>query len=201
MNCEEAQEIISAALDGEATELEEARALRHARDCRDCGEVVSGWDRGGVRQVDDVMTATFPPLPPALRWALWGVAGVCLVAGGPMALGLDVLPIGGASATHLVRDGALAVVLGAILVVAVLRPRWARPMAVLATLAVALQVVGGVTDVATGRVNGGFEAVHVVDVVAVALAWIAAAASRPRLQLPGQGGGSRLLREPPPTPT
>lgn len=118
-------------------------------------------------------TATFPGHPLWLRVVLYVTAVAELAIGIPLA----VL----AGSVHLVRDGTLACLLGVILVVIAVRPRWSRPLTVVAVAVFVLQVVGSSGDIAAGRVHPAFELTHLVGALGVIAAVVATVKTRPRL--------------------
>lgn len=180
MNCAEAEEILSAAADGEADEIEAASARKHARSCVTCGRFASSISGGGVA-VSRETSIELPSLGPLMKGALWVVAAAQLVIGLPMLVGFNLLPGAEPSAAHLTRDGALACVMAVILGAIALRPRWALPLGIVSIGVFLLQAVGSGTDLARGAVLLSFEWVHVVGAIGVIFALFAATVARPRI--------------------
>lgn len=114
-----------------------------------------------------------PTLDRVWRALLYVCAAVNLALGIPQMLGFVPFGAGSADSTHLVRDGVLACVLGSVCLAFAYRPRWGRPLTVVAIVVFVLQVVSGVTDAGAGRVDITFEAVHLVGAVSVAVCALA----------------------------
>jgi hypothetical protein len=175
---ERAQEVLSAAADGEqADELALRAAHRHADACAACDDfrrlVVPGAPAGGAGAP---RTRTILPEPPPLmRGSLIVLGIVNVLIGLPLLLRFDVLGLSGADPSHLTRDGALAVVLGAAACATGYQPRWARPMSAVVLVVMLLNLVGGGSDVARGSVRWTFESIHVINAftagLVVACAW------------------------------
>ncbi len=184
---ERVQEVLSAAVDGEqADEIALRAANRHADQCPECGafrRAIGSLDRvppspGAVGLGDQSERPVRTVLPEPPRWmrtALWVFGAVNVLIGLPLLLRFDVLDLSGADASHLTRDGALAVVLGAAACATAYQPRWARPMSGLAAVVIVLNLLGGGSDVARGSVRWTFESIHVVNAVTagvvIACAW------------------------------
>lgn len=114
-----------------------------------------------------------PTLDRVWKVLLYVCGGVNLAVGIPQMLGFALFGAGSADSTHLVRDGVLACVLGFVCLAFAHRPRWGRPLSVVAIVVFVLQVVSGVTDAGAGRVDITFEAVHLVGAVSVVVCTLA----------------------------
>jgi hypothetical protein len=181
---ERAQEVLSAAADGEQLdELALRAATRHADSCPECAGFREALDRL-VQPSPAAPRTVFTPPPAALRVALWCFAAVNAIAGIPLLLRIDDVGVAGADPSHLTRDGALAVVLGVVAGVVAHQPRRARALSLVVLAIIALNVLGGSTDVARGAVTPGFESIHVVNGITAALvlacAWVTKPAVRSR---------------------
>jgi hypothetical protein len=179
---EEVQEVLSAAADGEQTdELALRAAHRHADRCDRCHSFRqavgdSGPLRADVGNAPAARTRTILPEPPRLmRLSLWGFGILNIAIGLPLLLRIDAVGLSGADPSHLTRDGALAVILGAASCATAHQPRWARPMAAVAAVVIVLNLLGGGSDVARGSVRWTFEVIHIVNAftagLVVACAW------------------------------
>lgn len=118
--------------------------------------------------------AVFPGHPLWLRVVLY------VTAVAELAIGIPLTAFAGT--VHMVRDGTLACLLGVVLLVIALRPRWSRPLTVVAVAVFVLQVVGSTGDISAGRVHPAFELIHIVGALGVIAAVVATLKSKPRLE-------------------
>jgi hypothetical protein len=180
---ERAQEVLSAAADGEQLdELAFRAAKRHADSCAECSAFRAALDRFVPAAPPTARRTVFAPPPTALRVALWCFAAVNVVAGIPLLLRIDDVGMAGADPSHLTRDGALAVLLGVVAGVVAHQPRRARALSLVVLAIIALNVLGGSADVARGAVTAGFESIHVVNGVTAALVLACAWVTKPTVR-------------------
>jgi predicted anti-sigma-YlaC factor YlaD len=184
LDCELAQDILSAHLDGEVSPLDAARARRHARSCPDCAGFEQAARRLRTAQADaraaPDSAVSFRRAPRWLRFCLAGLGTINIGIGVPMLVGAALWGAG-ASRAHIVRDGTLACILGLVALAMVLRPGWSRPLMWVSVGAGALQVLGSAGDLASGWVSASFELLHLLGVATVAVALACEAATRPRV--------------------
>jgi predicted anti-sigma-YlaC factor YlaD len=183
MDCTGYHELISARLDGEAGEVE-GRALDdhlgHCAACRRYDSEASAMHRrlriAEVPAVPDQTTrilatiaAPRPTFGNDMLRALLAGLGVAKIAA---ALGVFLAAVSGGAAIHTGTElAAVDLAIGAGLLLAAWRPAKATGLVpVLAVLAVAT-LVGGVADLAAGRVTLGSEAFHLFDAVGAFLVW------------------------------
>jgi hypothetical protein len=179
-----AQEVLSAAADGEQLdELALRAAIRHAESCADCAAFRTALTNLVPTPRPASRQTLFVPPPTALRVALWCFAAVNVIAGIPLLLRVDDIGVAGADASHLTRDGALAVMLGVVAGVVAHQPRRARALSFVVLSIIALNVLGGFADAARGAVTPGFESIHVVNGITAALVLACAWVTRPSVRL------------------
>jgi len=146
-------------------------------------------DRRARRGTTHDGTAERSPVPVFPGHALWirvilfACATLQLIVGIPLALGIALPGTSGAQTAHLVRDGTLACLLGIVLVAVALRPRWSRPLTVVAVAIFVVQLLGSTGDLAAGNVRPTFELVHLVSAVGVVACAVATTRTRPRFEL------------------
>jgi len=188
VNCDESQEILSAWVDGEIDGLDELvkpRLVRHLVLCERCREfrnVLFAPD-SDVFSVSPLPSLPrhiyFPGLSSLLRWWMIALGVGEMSIGLPCLLGISVVASSEASLTHIVRDGVGSVLLGAILLVTVARPRWAGAQAIAGSLVLMVQALGSISDLVSGRVEWRFEAVHLASVAGVICLWLAYRRTQP----------------------
>ena len=175
----QAQELLSAAADGEIDDEVSLRAARrHAANCAVCRAFSHHLQAAGPARQAPTRT-WLPEVPSALRIALWTLAACNLTIGLPLALRVGATSLSNADGAHLARDGTLAVALGVVAGIVAWQPRWARPLAPVAIGLLVVQLLGGSTDVAVGRVAWSFELFHILNVVTAGLVIGCAWWSRP----------------------
>jgi predicted anti-sigma-YlaC factor YlaD len=189
MDCDHIREALSARLDGESPNVDDAVVDRHVEGCAACAAWVD--DAGALHRMVRVRAAeTVPDLTAAIlgaarpaarrpplaapisspRWALFAVALTQLVLAAPALLGDDP----GAS-VHVARElGAFDIALAVGLLVAAWQP--ARAWGLLPVVGALALVMGGtaILDVVRGTASSLGEAHHVLDLAGVALLWAVA---------------------------
>lgn len=188
--CDSTQAVLSAEFDGElgnddANELVVRRARAHQRSCSACQTFAA--------QLQAFAPVTAPPpnpRPPLLTIAPLhaGVAAlglaialVNIVVGLPQLFGRNIVPMANPTQIHLARDGALALITAGIAAGAAIRPQWARPLLLIGLVVLAVQVLATANDLSTAAVGGGFEMIHVLAVLAVAVCAWTATVTKPRI--------------------
>src|SRR5579871_1363257 len=166
------------------TELLQARL--HTAECPRCRAVYDPTELG----VDTLGELKVRHLEPArtLRLALLVCAVSQLVLAIPWLFGRSLLPDADVAVSHLTRDGAFGLVVAALGLVTVWRPRYAASTAVIGFVVLVLQIVAGIADRDANAVTDSFEAVHLLVIaivvllfcIAVDLARRATPVSRPR---------------------
>lgn len=181
LDCSRARGIISAGIDGEATSRELDGLDEHLAGCSDCRV----WeDRAHDLRRQIVLRQPLPPdgladvvvarlsVPHVgvgewVRYALGVVAAALIVLNAPLLAGL------GQGADHQSRHlGTFGVALGVGLLWAALRPERAIGLVPLAAAMAAATLVGAAIDVGAGRTGIPAEAVHLLELVGLALLWI-----------------------------
>ena len=186
MDCSGYRELISAQLDGETSDLEDAALAAHLRGCRGC----SGF-QVDARGLQAMRIAASPPVPdqttaivramrtPArsLGWdllrGLVAALGLARIAG---ALGMFLA--GGARPHASVELAAAELAVGVGLLIVAIRPSLAPGLVAMLTVLAAATVIGGAGDVMAGRVSWHHELLHVLDAVAAFVVWRLSVRSR-----------------------
>ncbi|MCC6438923.1 MAG: hypothetical protein IT196_28125 [Acidimicrobiales bacterium] len=147
-------------------------ARAHAGRCLRCAEVLE--DDGAADRVLEQLQSRRPAAHTAARALLAVVAIAQLAVAVPWLFGFNVLSsIGGAVATsHLTRDGALGVAVGAAGLFTVWRPSFSRAMVLVCTVPMLVQLVSSLADSADAQVGFRVELVHLVTPLVVVLAMI-----------------------------
>jgi hypothetical protein len=185
--CDSTQAVLSAEFDGEvADELELRRAKAHQRACAKCQTFAA--------QLQTFALVTAPPTanprPPVLTIAPLhagiaalglAIATVNIIVGLPQLFGRNIVPMASPTQIHLARDGALALITAGIAAGAAIRPQWARPLMLIGLVVLAVQVLATANDLSTSAVGSGFETLHVLAVLAVAVCAWTATVTKPRL--------------------
>jgi predicted anti-sigma-YlaC factor YlaD len=185
LTCDEARELLSAAVDDEVAGDERGRLDRHVHGCSDCaryGDQLAAFTRA-VRLrpaapepdvVDRVMQRSRPPrlgrgswLRPALAWC-----GIVIAA-----QSLPALVFGDFedTPTHVARHlGAFALALAIGLLYAAWRPHRALGLMPVAGALLVTTTVGAVLDTASGDRSAFAEVAHITEFVGVLLLWMVA---------------------------
>ena len=184
MRCDRSRDLLSARLDGEATEDEAVLLDRHLASCPTCSTFADGLARldrvtrlTPAEPVPDltaaVMAAAAPvardPRLEAARWSLAIVAAVQLF------LALPALLVGSSGdAVHATRElGSWSAALAVGLLVAAWQPARARGMLPLGLVLAGVLALGAVVDVVSGSAGLG-EAVHLLEIAGIGLLWLVA---------------------------
>lgn len=148
------------------------RARVHAARCLRCAELLE--DDGAAERVLEQLAQQRPAAHVAARVLLFVVATVQLGVAIPWLFGFNVLSrVGGAVATsHLTRDGALGVAVGAAGLFTVWRPAFSRAMVLVCTVPMLVQLVSSLADSVDAQVGFRVELVHLVTPLVVVLAMV-----------------------------
>jgi predicted anti-sigma-YlaC factor YlaD len=188
MRCAECREVLSAELDGEASELELEAASEHLTRCAACREFAANVARLH-RQGRLAPAPKVPDLTPDIMTAIGAheraeraasTLGplrlvLALVAVLEIATALPALVLGNDSGltAHAARHaGAFALAIGFGFLYAAWRPRRASGLLVVAGALVASLVLASVLDVATGHASSLSEVQHAPEVVGLVTAWL-----------------------------
>jgi hypothetical protein len=189
MTCQRALAVLMAEAD-EHPRPEVLAARHHASRCPRCSSAYDPVDANiaalGVLAVRDKETA------PIFRVGLMAVAATQLVFAIPWIVGKSLLPDSHVAVSHLTRDGALGLVIAALGLVTVWRPRYAHATRLMAFLVLGLQLAAGLDDRQAHLVSGVFEIVH-LPVVLIVFALCAIAADITRRATPRAEPKSRVL--------
>jgi predicted anti-sigma-YlaC factor YlaD len=183
--CRNHRIVLSAVADGAATPTERAAAEAHLAACSGCREY-----RSKLEELRLVVARSTVPSAPDLVPALWAVMAEArprasrpgeraslaryllgAAAFTQMTLGAPALLLGrGAGDVHDSRHlGAWALAFGVGLLLAAVRPRHARTLLPIATTLTVAVAVSTVIDLIGGQRAAGPEAIHVLEVVGLAL--------------------------------
>jgi predicted anti-sigma-YlaC factor YlaD len=189
VDCNRALELISAALDGELSDLESDALGAHLCGCVECShraDQMAGLHRlvrlRAAESVPDlserILATANPPHPGHGEWIRYSLLTVALTQ---FVLAMPSLFGTAPGATvHVDRHlGSLAVAFALGLMYAAWRPVRAFGLLPLAGALAASITVTSILDVAQGRVHALGEAHHVLDVVGLVLLWALAGAPRP----------------------
>ena len=185
MRCDQSRDLLSARLDGEATADELAVLDRHLASCVACtgfADALAGLDRSTrlipAEPVPDLTAAVMAANPSALhdpqrqaaRWSL------VLVALAQLLVAMPALLTGSSGdGVHTTRElGSWSAALAVGLLVAAWQPARARGMLPLGAALAGVLTLGAVVDVVAGTIGGAGEAVHLLEIVGVALLWLLA---------------------------
>ena len=127
-----------------------------------------------------------------LRVGLLGISLAQLVLAIPWLVGKSLLPDSNVAVSHLTCDGVLGLVIAALGLVTVWRPRDVHGTRLIGLLVLGLQLVAGVADQQMSSVSADFEVVHFL-VVIIVLGLFAIAASLARRATPRLEPRSRVL--------
>lgn len=199
MECEGWREAIGAMADGEDPGVDPMLVDAHVDSCSGCSahrDFVHSLRRAGLRTAESQPDLADRVVRAARigdgtrTWSIpRGVLAICALE----VVALSLIDLLSADASHDTRHlGAFTMAYGVVLVIVAVRPARARamlPVAVLLGLALAITAV---FDLATGSVPFVNEALHVPELVSVAMIWLLAAPVTVRARASGDAG--RRLR-------
>ena len=188
MSCDAVRDILSAALDNEADDVELRDARAHVQTCAAC----AAWEAGAVvlhrrvrlteadhvpdltmaisRSIRNEVRTRRPSLTPAACLILGVLAFAELLGAIP-----HLLAPPAALGVHAGREqAAYEIALASGFLYAALRPRMASGVAVLSTVFASLLVITTGVDVVDGQVLLGLEAHHLVAILGTVLTWAVA---------------------------
>ena len=176
MTCRRALAILIAETDTQ-TRAEVLAARAHASRCPGCHRAYVPQDLHliafGASPVEGHATAR------TLRIGLFLVSVTQLALALPWLFGRSMLPDSHVAVSHLTRDGALGVMIAALGLVTVWRPRYVHATRLMAFVVLGLQVVAGLADHDAHSVSGLFEVDHLpVVLIVVGLCLLAAGMTR-----------------------
>lgn len=149
-----------------ATPEEQREAAVHIARCPSCAGTVDDLEHDGVDAEGslEALDHTRPAPRPWIRVALGALSMLELCLALPWMVGLNPLALldENVGAEHLTRDGAIGLFVGAAGLLAALRPRYAVPAVVVATIGVFTQVIAGAVDEQAHHVAGWFELLHLL---------------------------------------
>jgi len=188
MTCRQALMVLIGEPDNTAGD--DLRAARlHTSRCPRCNAV--------YRPSDAAILGTDSGHPPAvttsLRLGLLAVAVVQLVLAIPWLVGKSLLPDHHVAVAHLTRDGALGLMIAALALVTVWRPRYVHSTKLIALVVLALQIGGALADREMLNLNTTFELVHLL-VITIVVGLYATAADLNRRATPHALPKSRTLQ-------
>jgi uncharacterized membrane protein len=165
MTCPQALTILIAETD-EHPRAEMLAARRHASRCPRCSAAYDPTDP----DIDtaDIFVLCGREAATSLRVGLSLISIAQLVFAVPWLFGSSLLPDSHVAVSHLTRDGALGLVIAALGLVTVGRPRYAHATRVMGFVVLGLQLVTGLADHDMHMVTGAFEIVHLLVVLIVA---------------------------------
>ena len=113
----------------------------------------------------------------ALLWVigLFAVAVVQLVFAMPWLVGKSLLPDHHVAVAHLTRDGALGLMVAALAIVTIWRPRYVHSTKLIALVVLALQIGSALADREMMTLNTTFELVHLLVIIIVIGLYVTAA--------------------------
>jgi hypothetical protein len=169
-------------------------ARQHAARCPHCS---AAYDRANpeARRLGLVAGRRSEPAA-SLRVGLLTISVAQLVLAIPWLVGKSLLPDSHVAVSHLTRDGALGLVIAALGLVTVWRPRYVHGTRLIGLLVLSLQLVAGVADQQMSSVSASFEVVHFL-VVIIVLGLFAVAADLARRATPRIEPKSRVLQAAP----
>jgi hypothetical protein len=176
---------------GDDAREEVVAARLHAARCPRCSAAYDSADPGG-QLVDPYARRRTRPAS-ALRVGLLGISVAQLALAIPWLVGKSLLPDSHVAVSHLTRDGALGLVVAALGLVTVWRPRYVHGTRLIGLLVLGLQLVAGVADQQMSSVSADFEVVHFL-VVIIVLGLFAVAADLARRSTPRFDASSRVLQ-------
>ena len=190
MECDLAEELLSARLDDQCTAAELAALDQHLAGCAGCRQheaALAALHRASrVRSADPVpdlsrliMAKAHPPRPGRGEWVRVALAVVALTQ---LVLALPALLLGDdvGATVHVARHvGSFSVALAIGMAYAAWRPERAFGLLPSAAALAGCTLLAAGFDVAGGRVGVLAESAHVMDVAALVLLWLLAGAPRP----------------------
>ena len=156
-------------------------ARQHAGRCPRCSAAYDAADPRSQR-IGSLARKRAEPAA-ALRVGLLGISVAQLVLAIPWLVGKSLLPDSHVAVSHLTRDGALGLVIAALGLVTVWRPRYVHGTRLIGLIVLGLQLVTGVADQQMSSVSADFEVVHFL-VVIIVLGLFAVAADLARRATP-----------------
>jgi hypothetical protein len=189
MTCTRALTILMAEAD-EYPRAEVLAARRHASRCPRCSSAYDPADPAGAlglfaRRGKETATS--------LRIGLLVISVTQLVFAIPWLDGRSLLPDSHVAMSHLTRDGALGLVIAALGLVTVWRPRYAYASRFMGFVVLGLQLVTGIADQHGHLVRASFEVVH-LPVVIIVFGLCGVAADLARRATPRAEARSPVLR-------
>ena len=169
-------------------------ARQHAGRCPRCSAAYDVADPR-ARSVGALVRKRGEPAA-ALRVGLLGISVAQLVLAIPWLVGRSLLPDSHVAVSHLTRDGALGLVIAALGLVTVWRPRYVHGTRLIGLIVLGLQLVTGVADQQMSSVSADFEVVHFL-VVIIVLGLFAVAADLARRATPRFEPRLRVLQRAP----
>lgn len=165
-------------------------ARLHASQCPKC----SGAYDPAHPQADALCAVVTRRTRPSttLRTILWTISVTQLVLAIPWLVGKSLLPDSHVSVSHLTRDGALGIVIAALGLVTVWRPRYVHGTRLIGIVVLGLQLVAGIADQQMSSISASFEVVHFL-VVIIVLGLFAVAADLARRATPSAKPRPRAL--------
>jgi len=189
MTCEQAlMTLIGEPRDDTRGELSTARL--HASRCPRCSAAYDPAAPPGHALARVATTTTKPAA--ALRIGLLAISVAQLVLAIPWLVGRTLVPDSHVAVSHLTRDGALGLVIAALGLVTVWRPRYVHSTRLIGLVVLGLQLITGVADQQMSSVTDSFELVHFL-VVIIVLGLFALAVDLARRATPVATSGSRVL--------
>ena len=187
MRCDQSREAISARLDGELAQLEDAALDAHLESCIGCqshATALAGLHRSvRIRPAEpvpdlttEIMALTAEHLPdPSRRGAIeWARYGLFTVAFTQLVLALPLMALGADSdnALHTTRElGAFGLALAVGMLVVAWQPQRAGGLLPMAVALAAGLTITAVADIVTGHSPVVGEAPHLLELVGVLLLW------------------------------
>jgi hypothetical protein len=164
MTCERALMILIGE-PGDDTREELLTARSHASRCPRCSAAYDPTRRSAEVLRGVAAPRTTPA--PALRVGLLAISVTQLVLAIPWLVGKTLIPDSHVAVSHLTRDGALGLVIAALGLVTVWRPRYVHSTRLIGLVVLALQLIAGIADQQMSAVSESFELVHFLVVVIV----------------------------------
>ena len=176
---------------GDDARDEVSTARLHASRCPRCSAAYDPTSprTGGLARV----AVTSPKPATMLRAGLLAISVAQLVLAIPWLLGRTLVPDSHVAVSHLTRDGALGLVIAALGLVTVWRPRYVHSTRLIGLFVLGLQLVAGVADQQMSSVTESFELVHfLVVVIVLGLFAVAVDLARRATPMAKPGAGARV---------